>query len=223
MKCPSFELLIDHLDGGASAAGDGVGAHLRAGCESCGEDRNWYLLVKGLANGDDSVQPPSWVTKRAVSIFDQRRRKSLAAKVGGLIAKLAFDSTAQPLIAGVRSAATQQRQLLYQAGDYSVDLQVATSGGAISDVTGQVLRGDEALFESVARRPMTLTTGSRTVLSAKTNERGEFTIQSIEPGEYELRFDLSGTKLTIPGLLFLKPGAEPGKGSTTRRRRGGSN
>ena len=72
-------------------------------------------------------------------IFDTARHPRLAERIGQALATLVFDSFARPQLAGIRSTETANRQLLYRAGDYSIDLQIAPSTGARGDLIGQVL------------------------------------------------------------------------------------
>ena len=71
MKCPTFERLIDYLDERLSTtAAEIVRTHLDGGCGECASGRDWYLSMKRVAASDDSVEPPPWVFKRALRIFD---------------------------------------------------------------------------------------------------------------------------------------------------------
>lgn len=77
MKCPSFERLIDYLDGHLTLAeAERVRAHLTTRCESCAASRLWYEKVRAVAGGDDSVEPPAWALKRAFRIFDAQRQQA---------------------------------------------------------------------------------------------------------------------------------------------------
>jgi len=193
MKCPSFERMIDHLDGrliGTEA--DGLSAHLDTGCRACGETRSWYVSLKAIVTADDSCEPPPWVLRRAVRMFEiERARPRLAAprlaeRVGKRIASLLFDSLTRPALVGVRSTETANRQLLYRAGDYSIDLQVAPSDQSQADLIGQVLKEGETAFESVAGLSLALSRKDEPVCTITTNEMGEFKIKSIQQGEYDL-------------------------------------
>jgi hypothetical protein len=91
------------------------------------------------------------VTKRAVRILTCRahepsfKRTHRPGDCGAV-----FDSFARPALVGVRSTETANRQLLYRAGDYSVDLQLAPSEHSTIDLIGQVLKEGEPSFESVS-------------------------------------------------------------------------
>jgi hypothetical protein len=204
MKCPSFERLIDYLDNRLpEAKAASVATHLATCCAACGEKRDWYQQVRLVAASDDTVEPPPWVLKRAVRIFDtQRHRPRLAKRIGEAIASLVFDSFAGPALAGVRSTETAERQLLYRAGDYSIDLQIAPSERARADLIGQVLKESDSSYESVSGLKLDIARDAKVVFSAVTNELGEFKISGMELGVYDLRVELSEGNITVPDLLI---------------------
>jgi anti-sigma factor RsiW len=201
MKCPAFEQVIDYLDGKLMPTeGAHVAAHLATDCAACAETRTWYERVRAVAASDDSVAPPAWVFKQAVRIFDTVRRPRLAERLGDAIARLVFDSFARPQLAGIRSTETANRQLLYRAGDYSIDVQVAPSSGARGDLIGQVLREGETTFESVANLRLDIARGGEALYSTVTDEMGEFKISDIDYGIYDLRIEMADGRITIPEL-----------------------
>jgi hypothetical protein len=206
MKCPSFERLIDYLDNRLTETEAArVAAHLSESCSDCRESRDWYLEVRSVAAGDDTVPPPPWVFKRAVRIFDTAHdRPKLAARLGHAVAALVFDSFARPALAGVRSTETANRQLLYRAGDYSIDLQVASSEHARADLIGQVLKQGDPTFESVAGLKFGITRGGETVFSAVTDEMGEFKVSDIQQGLYDLRVELPEGSITVSDLPLIE-------------------
>ena len=202
MTCPGFQQILDYLDGRLDrAAADVVSAHLALGCSQCDGDREWYQQVKLIASSDDSIEPPPWVLKRALRVFDTPRvRMSLAGRVGRVVAALVFDSLRQPAIAGARSSGVEGRQLLYRAEDYSIDVQVAPMDQGSAELTGQILREGEAMFESVGGLRLDLINEGRKTFTAVTNERGEFTIAEVNFGSYDLQVDVNEASITIVGL-----------------------
>ncbi len=201
MNCPGFEKLIDYLDGKIIAAEIVfVKTHLE-GCEQCAAVAEWYEKVTAIAAGDDMIEPPSWVARRAIRLFSKRRsQSSLKEKIGRLVASLIFDSQAQPQVAGIRSTETMNRQLLYEADDYSIDVQISLSEEPRAGLVGQILRKDDTQFESVSRIPLDLIREGETVRSTLTSETGEFSINEIDFGEYDLRIDLVEVSITVAGL-----------------------
>ena len=202
MKCPSFERIIDYLDNRLSQAeASRVKTHLADGCAVCGETSNWYQGVRIIAASDDMVAPPAWVLKRAVRIFEmQHDRPRLAERIGRVIASPVLDSLAGPALERVRSTQTVERQLLYRAGGYSIDLQIAPSKNARADLNGQVLKEGDPTFESVAGLKLDIARDAKVVFSTATNDMGEFKISGMEPGVYELRVELSEGNIAIPDL-----------------------
>jgi hypothetical protein len=201
MRCPGLEKLIDYLDNRlAEPDRADVGRHLATGCTACGETRDWYASVRVAASTDDSVAPPPWVLKRAIRIFDAAPRPRLAERIGQAIASLIFDSFARPALAGVRSSETANRQLLYRAGDYSIDLQIAPSEETRAVLIGQILREGESNFESVSGLKLEIVQGETPVSSAVTDEMGEFKISGVKHGVYDLRVELSEGNITVPDL-----------------------
>lgn len=201
MTCPGFEQLLDYFDGRLDRdAAASVATHLAVGCGQCDGDRAWYQQVKVVASNDDSIEPPPWVLKRAVRLFNLPRvRMNVGARVGRVVASLVFDNLRGPALAGVRSSGVEGRQLLYRADDYSIDVQVAASQSR-AELTGQVLREGELMFESVAGLQLELMRNGGTILSTVTNDRGEFTIPAVDFGSYDLRVDLNEASITIVGL-----------------------
>lgn len=202
MTCPGFDQLLDYLDGRLDrAAADAVSAHLCLGCSQCEPESAWYLQVKLVAASDDSIEPPAWVLKRALRVFDAPRvRTSIAGKVGRVVASLVFDSLRQPALAGARSSGAEGRQMLYRGEDYSIDVQVAPSDQTCAELTGQILREGESMFESVAGLQLELICHGGKTVSTVTNDRGEFTIAEVAFGSYDLRVDMNEASITIVGL-----------------------
>lgn len=201
MKCPAFEQVIDYLDGKLTPAEAGrINTHLASDCAACAETRAWYARVREVTAGDDTVAPPAWVFKRAARIFDTARRPRLVERIGEAVARLVFDSFARPQLAGIRSTETANRQLLYRAEDYSIDLQVAPTDEARRGLIGQILREGEEKFESVANRRLDLMRDGEPFYSTVTDERGEFHFRSVKHGTYDLRIDVADGTIMISEL-----------------------
>jgi len=206
MKCPTFERLIDFLDKRLTPTfASAVAAHLSSGCRRCESNRAWYESVKRTAAGDESVEPPPWVLKRALKIFDEagRTRTTVTARAGRLVAALLFDSFSRPAIAEARSVGSEGRQLLYRAGDYSIDLQVTQVDRNSSNLAGQILREGEFSFESVSALRLELSGASGARYSSVTSDRGEFAVSSLEQGTYELLIDARRARITIEGVVVI--------------------
>jgi hypothetical protein len=202
MPCPGFAVLIDYLDGALSKDETAaISEHLASGCVECAADRNWYERVRSLAAADDSVLPPLWVLKRGLRVFDLARAQvPRSSSSGHLIASLVYDSMFKLGAAGVRSADAFNRQLLYRAAGYSVDVQLSRSAGARAGVVGQILDERAAGFGSVSSLSWELIRGDRLIGSAVTNKFGEFGVDGLDEGEYELRIQAHEGSIVLSGV-----------------------
>ena len=202
MPCPGFAELIDYLDGALSKEQTAaIAEHLAAGCANCAADRNWYERVRLLAATDDSVPPPLWVLKRGLRVFDSEWKKvPRSAASGHVIASLVYDSMFKLGAAGVRSADAFNRQLLYRAAGYSVDVQLSRFAGSRAGLAGQILDDRGAGFESVTNLNWELIQGEQLIGSAVTNKFGEFGVDGLEEGEYELRIQSHEGNIILSGL-----------------------
>jgi hypothetical protein len=202
MKCVGFKQLIDYLDGRLSDEdGRGVAEHLNAGCKRCEADRNWYSLLKSMKGVPEPAEPPSWVFRRAVRLFEMRpRTESVPKRLAHAVARLIFDSLQQAAFAGARSAGAASRHLLYAVDDYSIDLQIAPTGDSGADLIGQVLSTSEPGFDSVAGLTIDLAREGETVSSTVTDEIGVFIMSRIGLGEYDLHIDARDMTINVVGL-----------------------
>lgn len=110
---------------------------------------------------------------------------------------LVFDSFTSGLLLGVRGAGLMTRQMLYQAGDYNIDLSIdyVEQTQAIN-VIGQTMPRDADL-SAVVGADVELRQGSTVAFGAKTNEFGEFIIDGIPEGTYDLRITLKAEEIDI--------------------------
>ncbi|HXG65832.1 MAG TPA: hypothetical protein VNO70_12060 [Blastocatellia bacterium] len=207
MKCPGFEQLLDYCDGRLGERdAQTVAAHLASGCQRCAQDLEWYRRVRAIAASDDGVDPPAWVLKRALRLFENYAPPRQEGHLDRLIASLVFDSRAQPTLSGVRSAEAGNRQLLYRAGQYSVDVQITFSEQSGADLIGQVLRGGEFRFESVAGLVVEVAQKGQPAYSTVTNAVGEFILGNIACGEYEVAVWTNEGAIIIPQLPVMPSG-----------------
>ena len=204
MTCLGFAQLIDHLDEKLeAAAAESVAAHLASGCRQCASDRTWYEGFRGVAAADDSIEPPPWVLKRAIKVFEGARdRGGFTARLGAIIATLVYDSLGGPAPAGARTTEWSDHQLLYRADDFSIDLLVESSGEQMN-LRGQILREGEFLFESTAGIALDLLLEGESIQSTHTNDVGEFTIPAIDLGRYDLRIEAVEVSITVTGLAIV--------------------
>ncbi|PYV09407.1 MAG: hypothetical protein DMG23_10970 [Acidobacteria bacterium] len=95
-----------------------------------------------------------------------------ALPLGVQIAKLVFDSFRQPLPEGIRNVGPRARQLLYQAGNFSVDLRL-DPGPDPASLVGQLMDSTRP-DPGIANVPVTLFRSGSRVSKTVTNRLGEF-------------------------------------------------
>ena len=122
------------------------------------------------------------------------------------LAQLLFDSFSHPAPAGIRSAPTRIRQLLYRAQPYQIDLQIELRQETNRlVVTGQLL--DVSHPEMIGRDVhVTLSNRRGSVVKTMTNQHGEFRGEVENSGDLEVSFAGTGGK---PVVILLPKALEP--------------
>lgn len=153
--------------------------------------------------------PPALI-RAAIARFDPAPALTLAgiarAVVQRIEAALTFDSwAAGPLAAGVRSAASETRHLLYSAQGRDIDVRIAPAANYFA-VTGQILGPDESgTIELASAGPdievsagaASATMGTKvTTLDAL----GEFRLEGIPGGSYILTLRLGDDEIVLPPI-----------------------
>jgi anti-sigma factor RsiW len=191
----SFARLADLVEGRLSAdeARD-ERAHLDA-CARCSEQAAQLGHVTQLMRADTSQDAPRDAIFNAVGMF-RARPSAVAAPnlLRRIVAALSFDSNALAPAFGVRSGqSAPARQLLFNAGDFDIDLRLASNSEGWT-VSGQVLGRCEGGEVSLGE------TGQAARSSAALNDLCEFTLPPVPEGSYALRLRLGETEIEIPGL-----------------------
>jgi len=141
---------------------------------------------------DDSVNAPADSVKWAKNIFRTRAAEPKKSLVQKVLAVLQMDlSGAQPVFGERSASASQTRQMLFQAGDNSIDLRISKSEKG-SFVRGQIL--GEGFAGGIARL------GD---FQAEANELSEFKFTEIPNGRYDLVLQANEREITIAGLELI--------------------
>jgi hypothetical protein len=191
----SFARLADLVEGRLSSdeARDDR-AHLDL-CARCSEQAAQLGRVTQIMRADTSEDAPRDAIFGAIAMFRARPQAVAAPNLlRRIVAALSFDSSALAPAFGVRSGqSAPARQLLFSAGEFDVDLRLA-SGGEGWTVSGQVLGpcdgGEVELGEA----------GRDAVSSAALNDLCEFTLPPVPEGSYALRLRLNELEIEIPDL-----------------------
>lgn len=180
--------------------------HLRQGCQRCAQTVSLWQRVRQSTVAEANYQPPTAAVRLAKAGFSGstviRRRKA------GSRLKVLFDSLLQPVFEGTRSARVNNRQMLYRADPFQIDIQLeARPGDNRIVVTGQVLNLSNP--EVIARDTRILLSNMRgQVVHAVTNQFGEFCGEIENSGDLEMSFASPGGKpivISLPDALGHSP------------------
>jgi hypothetical protein len=141
-----------------------------------------------LMQTDEAADAPADAVKWAKNIFRARaaqKKKSLVRKV---LAVLQVDLSGGQAAFGERSAASQTRQMFFQAGENAIDLRIAKTESGLN-LQGQVL-GEG--FEKCAVKLGKFETTA--------NKLGEFSFAGIPSGKYDLTLLTADREITAANL-----------------------
>ncbi len=181
-----------------------VEAHL-AGHPEAVETVARYRMAHWTLQADDGVDPPPEAVARAKAVFEPGREPagepSLGERIGELVARLIYDSRAEPALAGVRGAVTGF-QLAYELPESEAQLDLQ----ADVDEDGADTRRWRLVGQISSQQPLPppqvalCRAGSLTpVRTVDADERGVFVVR-IEPGTYDLRLHLPGGVNVVPDI-----------------------
>jgi hypothetical protein len=171
-------------------------SHLNDGCKRCSQALSIWQRVSEAGRRESAYVPPASVVGAIKGTFGIRapRRVGRAARA---IASLLFDSARTPLVAGVRSAATGERQLLYGVSKYRIDVRIEPQPNSERvALVGQVLSTDPG--ESIGAVPVRLCRGQRLLIESMTSPFGEFDVECDLGKGLQLRVRLPQEELCLP-------------------------
>jgi hypothetical protein len=174
--------------------------HLDQGCRRCQREVNVWLRVYETASRQRADEPADSAVRFVKGSFAITGRSSTQLS-RGFLAEVLFDSYHGPLPAGVRSAASSSRQLLYGAGDIRIDLRLEPQVDSESvSLIGQIL--DSSKPETgPAETTVALLKGGKVVSEASTNRFGEFRLECDLGSRLELRVTLPTRKQISISLI----------------------
>jgi hypothetical protein len=143
-----------------------------------------------------SVAPPVSTVQAAKDVF--KLRNVVPFPSGKLeLATLQFDSDREALAAGLRSAHTSARQLLYRSGSVCIDMRMQPTPGSESIVIiGQLLDSMNP-GHGISDIPVSLLSHGDTLSRKRTNQEGEFDF-GLEPiSDMQLVFGINESRTIV--------------------------
>ena len=168
-------------------------------------NESWERWVRETLQGSHLKEPPGGTLRKAVALGGRLRPEESAA--GRWLAKLVFDSAAEPLPAGVRGEAAGERRLLYQIPPGTLvdeggqlDLRLVREPRGTVELIGQVLPpvADAWVEARVAR----------TRRRQRLGDDGEFLLRGLPSRAGELRLEIrreGEEPLVFEGVPLLSP------------------
>lgn len=168
-----------------------VEKHLAEGCEECSKALAQWQFLAVSASKDRNYAPPQDLVRLVKQEFAVQRPE--AQEKTTLLASLIFDSLSKPMAAGVRSAMSAPRQLVYKASEITIDLRFEFQPlKSKAVVVGQVLEKNEACAMPI---PLLLfNDNGAAVLETETSEYGEFQFEFDTKERLRLSFELSANR-----------------------------
>jgi hypothetical protein len=123
-----------------------------------------------------------------------------------LMAHVTYDSTADLQPAGARATRPASRQMLYEAGDFCLDLRFDRERDSLEVMlVGQVANQKNPEFR-VAKLPVLILSGQKVVTQTASNEFGEFSLEYIPRPNLRLCVPVkdAGVRLEVPLKRLLE-------------------
>ena len=179
--------------------------HLLENCQECRGMTAFLQQVSGLAESEMTYnQAGATLSGAARSVFGhttgEPSRRRIASTLETLLARLTFDNAGHLQPAGVRGHRPLSRQLLFEAGDYSIDLRLDRERESMKVIlVGQVASQKDPLLQ-LARLPVFVMEGKKVVSETASNQFGEFSLEFVPRRNLRLCVQVTqaGLQLEVP-------------------------
>lgn len=182
MKCPEFSQIIDKIEGRLEPVENAkLESHL-ADCASCAEKKLWSeRSIQAMKNQVPAFDAPEYAIRKAIALMPEKK----AGLAEWILAKLDFDSWAQPALSGVRAEDRGARQVVYVTDAYRIHLMMEPQGKT-GRVTGQIIPKTPEYAEYLVE----LADAKKVLNQTKTSNHGEFLLEG--PRNKELHLKIHG-------------------------------
>jgi hypothetical protein len=179
-------------------------SHLQAGCFRCEKIQSVLSRFASICLREASYEVPRVAeqqVKALVSLHKAPRRTALQRLLGSLV----YDSVNDLQPAGVRGTHQINRQVLFHAGDYSVDLRFEHEKGSASMVLVGQIANQKAPEENLANVPVILVAGNRELTRSISNTFGEFQMEYVPESDLRLLVPLESRGQELEVVLGKTP------------------
>jgi hypothetical protein len=179
-------------------------SHLQTGCSKCEKIHAVLSRFANICMREVAYEVPRVAeqqVKALVVLHKAPRQSALQRLLGSLI----YDSVNNPQPAGIRGTHQINRQVLFHAGDYSVDLRFEHEKGSASMVlVGQIANQSEP-EEKLGNIPVILVAGKREITRSISNTFGEFQLEYVPEGDLRLLVPLESKGQELEVVLGKTP------------------
>ena len=194
--------------------------HLSSRCPRCQRTVSVLRGVAATAQGEANYEPPEHAIRYAQAIYSLYRPEK--AGFARWVARLVRDTAREPLPAGMRAQDHLSQHTLYEAGSYSLDLQLENQlPSGLVTLIGQLADRNKPAT-GVADLPVWLMERKRLVASTICNRFGEFQLEYAPSPHLRLSLPLRavGRRLEV-SLNRVPPGptSRPPRSARIARRR----
>ena len=175
-------------------------AHLEAGCSRCEKIQQLFSRFALVAARERALEVPRYAehSVKALFVLGRESRRSVLQR---LWATLAYDSANDLQPAGVRGTHQISRQVLFHAGDYSVDLRFEHEKGSASMVLVGQIANQKTPEQLMSNLPVILLAGEREVSRSISNSFGEFQMEYVPDSDLRLLVPLESTGQELEVVL----------------------
>ena len=183
--------LVDYVRRQVSPSQEGeVLNHLQT-CSRCQKITDQLSRFAEICVGEEAYSVPEHV-ERSVKAFFALNRQPRVSAIKRLLGRVVYDSLNDPLPAGVRMGHQINRHVLFEAGDYSVDLRFEHEKGSASMVLVGQIANRKAPEEVTNHFPVILLSGTRELTRSLSNSFGEFQLEYTPHTDLHLLVPLGG-------------------------------
>jgi hypothetical protein len=172
--------------------------HLEHGCSKCEKIKGLLSRFAAICSREAAYQLPRLAELQVKAMIGMAKapRRSTLQRVW---ASLVYDSVNDPQPVGVRGTHQINRQVLFHAGDYSVDLRFEHEKGSASMVLVGQIANQKSPDEALANLPVILVAGNREVTRSISNTFGEFQLEYVPESDLRLLVPMesSGQELEV--------------------------
>jgi ribosomal protein S14 len=179
-------------------------AHLQDGCSRCGRVKGLLSKFAAICSREASYEIPRSAEQQVKAMIGLARAPRLST-LQRIWASLVYDSVNDPQPVGVRGSHQINRQVLFHAGDYSVDLRFEHEKGSASMVLVGQIANQKMPDELLANLPVILVSGSREVTRSISNTFGEFQLEYVPESDLRLLVPLESKGQELEVQLGKSP------------------